>query len=334
MRRSTYCRSSMYFIAAVFSNSAATTLRACTYGALGTRQMRKRDHRPIGEMRSIRGSATSTTTNNCTSFVNDRFLILPSFLNIEEQKLLTSSALEAHRFHTNVANAANKDSTTTTTTTSSLSDEILLDINESLHESSSSSSQSLNLGLKYCGSPLTALPAAVELSYRAFQTAARVFAQQRQAHSVSISNSLSKLYQSKLTGIALLYGPRATMNAHYDSPTQPNQREEWLIMFTLGNDVLFQLNDRQICLSSGDALVMDAMNVLHGVVTILPPQLEEVDPAVALGLSPKTRLGILLWQSSPPRLTSNENKNQCVDEASNETDIFDPLYSLFETHET
>jgi hypothetical protein len=124
------------------------------------------------------------------------------------------------------------------------------------------------------------------------------------------------------------------MNPHYDSPTQPNQREEWLIMFTLGNDVLFQLDDRQICLSSGDALVMDAMNVLHGVVTILPPQLDEVDPAVALGLNPKTRLGILLWQSSPPRLTINESKTQSVDEASNESDILDPFYSLFETHET
>jgi hypothetical protein len=122
------------------------------------------------------------------------------------------------------------------------------------------------------------------------------------------------------------------MKPHYDSPTQPNQREEWLIMFTLGNDVLFQLDDRQLCLSSGDALVMDSMNVLHGVVSILPPKLEEVDPAVTLGLSPRTRLGILLWQSSPPRETIDENKTPTNDETS---DILNPLlHSLFEARET
>ena len=276
-------------------------------------------------MGSIRG------THNGISCTNERFLILPSFLSIDEQKLLASSAIKAHRSHTKAANATNNDSSNTKC---SCFDEIVLDSNEPLH---ASSSKSLNLGLKYCGSPLTSLPAAVQFSYRAFQTAAHVYGQ-RHPQYVSISNTLQNLAnsnQSKLTGIALLYGPSATMKPHYDSPTQPNQREEWLIMFTLGNDVLFQLNDRQLCLSSGDALVMDSMNVLHGVVSILPPKLEEVDPAVALGLSPGTRLGLLLWQASPPRLKINENKTSTNDETLNESDIFNPLlHRLFEAHET
>mmetsp|Transcript_255 Transcript_255/g.371 ORF Transcript_255/g.371 Transcript_255/m.371 type:complete len:249 (-) Transcript_255:474-1220(-) len=230
----------------------------------------------------------------------DRFLVLPSFLSVEEQKVLSSSAVEAHL---NFSSAENKTDIGFT---------LDLPVN-------GTASRSLNLGLEYCGAPLTSLPVAVALSFRALQHAASIYNNQLGCPCISIS--LQKLSSYTLTGVALLYGPCGKMTPHFDSPTQPEQKEEWLVMFSMGNDVLFQVNDRQIRLSSGDALIMDAMSVLHGVVSILSSK-EGNDPAIRLGLSPGSRLGVLLWQSSP--------KKERIDNRSLSSSEFD-VGGLFES---
>jgi hypothetical protein len=119
-----------------------------------------------------------------------------------------------------------------------------------------------------------------------------------------------------LSGLALLYGIRASMTPHYDSPTQPGQREEWLAMITLGNSVQFRCNDESIRLDSGDALVMDSMATLHGVEAIVPGNYWKL-----LGMPFPSRLGILFWQGSVP-----SNDNELVLEA----DIADGFGNMFE----
>ena len=61
---------------------------------------------------------------------------------------------------------------------------------------------------------------------------------------------------------------------------------------TIGMAVNFVCNDLTITMKSGDAVVMDAMAVLHGVQSI-------VQDGCSLQLPMKgSRLGILLWQAS------------------------------------
>ena len=53
----------------------------------------------------------------------------------------------------------------------------------------------------------------------------------------------------ELTGIALLYGPSAKMVAHYDSPTQPGRRREWIASVTVGSSVRFRLGNETAVLA-------------------------------------------------------------------------------------
>ena len=212
----------------------------------------------------------------------------------------------------------------------------------------SSASMKMNLGLNECGGDLShTLPLAVELSRKAFRKSALHYemlgnlrlaqsshklagimenTSSGQTKSVGTNGSKTKNKKHpassspqtppKLTGLSLLYGPKAMMNPHYDSSTQPGQREEWLVMFTIGSDVLFRCNDSVIALSSGDALVMDSMSVLHGVEGIRKKMVqnpmdlctsetkdnsqfprENIDAALHYGLPVEgSRLGVLLWQ--------------------------------------
>jgi hypothetical protein len=110
------------------------------------------------------------------------------------------------------------------------------------------------------------------------------------------ARTLQLVVQGPLSGLSLLYGVGASMPSHYDSPTRPGQREEWLAMITLGNSVVFRCNSEVLTLHSGDVLVMDSMAVLHGVERIIPDASENpIRPRIGL-LNIQARLGILFWQ--------------------------------------
>lgn len=155
--------------------------------------------------------------------------------------------------------------------------------------STSQTSLKLNLGIP-CGGALTnILPKSVAVARQALHIASR------QVPAAS-SKSLHMLAHGPLSGLSLLYGVDASMPSHYDSPTQPGQREEWLAMITLGNSVAFRCNNEILILHSGDVLVMDSMAVLHGVERIVADDNE--NPICSRIGMPflQARLGILLWQ--------------------------------------
>ena len=207
-----------------------------------------------------------------------RYAIFRSFVNVEKQKLLVQESLQCHM----------KNSTEKQTPT---------DWN---HMETSSTSETFQLGVR-CGGDLTpTLPLAVAVARRAFRQALQ---EESRLGDVSSIPALETLSQPNipLAGLVLLYGLQASMPSHYDSPTQPGQREEWLVMLTMGNDVRFRCNDDIVQLQSGDVLVMDSMAVLHGVESIVENdnggvRIEKPD----LGLPISSRLGILFWQGQSP----------------------------------
>jgi hypothetical protein len=113
------------------------------------------------------------------------------------------------------------------------------------------------------------------------------------------------------------------MNAHHDSPTQPGQREEWLVLMTVGLPVLFRLNKSVERLISGDVLVMDSMATLHGVEEILSDDSGIDFPA--LGLQRPARLGVLLREGRQESATHGRNDNQ----RSIDDDMVEGIQGLF-----
>ena len=209
-------------------------------------------------------------TEEPEKFANEKkYAVLTSFLTMQEQRQLVSDALTCHSQH------SSSDTTVWTGV------------------GASTASFPLKLGIG-CGGDLSqTLPFAVDLARRAF----------------SSSSMPHNVEDCTLTGLSLLYGPNAAMNAHCDSPTQRQQREEWLVMMTLGNSVQFRCNDELLLLHSGDALIMDSMAVLHGVQEIV---VCHPDMAPILGLPvPGSRLGVLLWQGLSP--TDASASNMCKD---------------------
>jgi hypothetical protein len=205
-----------------------------------------------------------------------RYAIFRSFLNVEEQKLLVRESLQCH-----LKNSTDK--------------QIPTDWN---HMETSSTSETFQLGVR-CGGDLTpTLPLAVAVARRAFQQALQQEPQLGDATSIPALETLSQP-NIPLAGLVLLYGLKASMPPHYDSPTQHGQREEWLAMMTMGNDIRFRCNDDIVQLQSGDVLVMDSMAVLHGVESIVDNDAgcsEKPD----LGLPISSRMGILFWQGQSP----------------------------------
>eukprot|EP00978_Attheya_sp_CCMP212_P003557 scaffold7458_cov60-Attheya_sp.AAC.3 len=239
---------------------------------------------------------------------------VPQFLTDLEQVELTTSVLERCKLQNN--------------------DNFLL-----TYDDSGTSSCSLELGLvPPCGGDMEpALPLAVSHARRAFSLIQSILLLQQQSkkdkvtttpsgHDVGIrtrtmdpTNSttaemavLKDLASSScLTGIALLYGPKGCMPAHYDAPTQPLQRMELLVLLSLGSTTVFTCNktDEPLHLFSGDALVMDSMAVLHGVQQIIPHPSSPVSHL----LPPNSRLGVLLWQgrtSTPSKETTTTANNR------------------------
>jgi hypothetical protein len=213
-----------------------------------------------------------------------RYAIFRSFLSVQEQQLLVRESLQCHL--KNSADQQDSDGTVMPT-----------DWN---HMETSSTSQTFQLGVR-CGGDLTStLPAAVAVARRAFRQAA--LPHKSQLGLASSIPALETLSQPNvpLAGLVLLYGLKASMPPHYDSPTQPGQREEWLVMMTMGRDVRFRCNDDIVQLQSGDVLVMDSMAVLHGVESIVDVDSGGFDEKPDLGLPISSRLGILFWQGQSP----------------------------------
>lgn len=190
----------------------------------------------------------------------------------------------------------------------------------------SSSSFRLELGIA-CGGDLSEiLPCAVAVARRAFRHAAlQLFPNDDNNDDTRRRrDALQSMARGPLSGLSLLYGISASMTPHYDAPTQRGQREEWLVMMTLGNTALFRCNDEIIELHSGDVLVMDSMAVLHGVEGILA---DDRDPTMStkLGLPlAQSRLGILFWQGRDPL-----SNLQAISSSSQE-DVVDGISSLFD----
>lgn len=72
------------------------------------------------------------------------------------------------------------------------------------------------------------------------------------------------------------------MAPHNDSPTQPGQRHEWLVMLTIGSAVDFVCNDEVVTLRSG-------------VKRIVPGNTSSEQLPVD-----GSRLGVLMWQARKP----------------------------------
>jgi hypothetical protein len=166
----------------------------------------------------------------------------------------------------------------------------------------------LNLGIS-CGGDLSCIiPNAVAVARKAFQQASNI------AKSTNTAQMLRTISNGPLSGLSLLYGVDAAMLPHYDSPTQPGQREEWLCMMSFGNTMIFRCDDETITIYSGDVLVMDAMATLHGVDRIL--QDDNLPPICShIGFQiPQVRLGILFWQGRlVPERNDNVTANDDVD---------------------
>jgi hypothetical protein len=92
------------------------------------------------------------------------------------------------------------------------------------------------------------------------------------------------------TSIGLLYGPAAFMSEHTDSPTFVGKSHEWLVCFSIGNTIVYQLDGVEVNVQSGDCLVMNSMAVLHGVKGVLAHSSPEQCPLQ------DARLGLLLWE--------------------------------------
>jgi hypothetical protein len=211
-----------------------------------------------------------------------RYLVLRSFLHSELQKTLKDEVFECHfqsigdsndclPFHNN-------------------------NNNNNTNENNNASWQ-LNLGIG-CGEQIhNQLPLGSKLARLAFTKATFVFPMEESLNILASSDT-------PLTGLALLYGPNSKMSPHYDSPTQLGQKQEWLVMITIGKAVKFICNDDILTLSSGDALVMDSMAVLHGVQGILQDSC-----SIQLPLE-GSRLGVLFWHA---RQNFDRTKNTSID---------------------
>jgi hypothetical protein len=208
---------------------------------------------------------------NDASHIQENYLVFRSFVGSEDiQKLLVEEAMHCHYQHT-------KNNT---------QDVIQLD-------SCSNGSLKLDLGI-VCGGDLTKiLPNAIAVAERAFKYASSIFANRK---STTKAKTLKVIASGPLSGLSLLYGINSSMSPHYDSPTIPGRREEWLCLMSFGNTMMFRCNDNIFAVDSGDVIVMDSMAVLHGVEQIVQ---DKSDPTLSLKLGlplTQSRLGILFWR--------------------------------------
>ena len=208
--------------------------------------------------------------------MNKRYVVFKSFLTHDEQQALCRESLECHTKHASAGDTIDMNTVP------------LLE-----------ASKTFSLGINCGGNVRPVLPLAASKLQQAFLQA-------QESCGESAMQILTK-DSTPLTGLVLLYGPNAHMKPHYDSPTQPGQRHEWLACISLGATANFRCNQDVLQLESGDALVMDSMAVLHGVEGIVPS-----DGSVKLGLPPQCRLGILMWQANNSPMTKHVPANDAL----------------------
>lgn len=173
----------------------------------------------------------------------------------------------------------------------------------------------LNIGISIGGNIASTLPKSEKACRKVFQRAVRTLVEHNAdrdkfppSHPLHVLTQL----ETPLTGTALLYGRNAFMNPHYDSPTQPNQKEEWLCILSVGLTMVFRCNDKTLRIESGDVLVMDSMAVLHGVEKILPdPEGCANSSWRQVGLPAPSRLGLVVWQGRSCETTMNNGLVDC-----------------------
>lgn len=209
------------------------------------------------------------------SAANQSYLVFQQFLSTSEEELLVREALQCHSLHLS------------TSVESSLGD-----------SRTASTACKLDLGIRCGGNLEHSIPEAVRVARRIFKRASSLLPK---------IEVLKRLCEDDvpLTGTALLYGTNASMKAHYDSPTQPGQREEWLCTMSCGLATKFRCNDTLIELQPRDVLVMDSMAVLHGVERVL--EQDESDHCKQAGLPWPSRLGILLWQGRITKVSTEDH---------------------------
>jgi hypothetical protein len=229
------------------------------------------------------------------SKVHERALVLKAFLTVHEQLEITNEVLSCHRRNENDPRA-------------------LLVLRDELE--SSPRSITLNTGTSIGESIALPLPKAEKACRRAFHRAAPTLMKPNcdEKDEVPFPHPLHVLAQPEtpLTGTALVYGRNASMKPHYDSPTQPNQTEEWLCIISFGLTMVFRCDNDAFRVESGDALVMDSMAVLHGVESILPdPEGCAHSSWRQVGLPSPSRLGLVVWQGRSFEAASNTSLIDC-----------------------
>jgi hypothetical protein len=242
------------------------------------------------------------------SKVHKQVLVFKAFLSVHEQLEITNEVLACH--------LQNEDQCLT------LRDEL----------ESSPRSIKLNIGITIGGSIAPNLPKAEKVCRRVFERAASTLVKHKGDGDDVVSPRHHPLHvlahpETPLTGTSLLYGPNASMKPHYDSPTQPNQKEEWLCILSVGLTTVFRCDNETFRIDSGDALVMDSMAVLHGVEKILPDPDGCVNSSWRqVGLPAPSRLGLVVWQGR----TLKAGTNTSLADWSVHDEVLEGMGALFE----
>ena len=182
-------------------------------------------------------------------------------------------------------------------------------------QAASSSGHRVDLGLERVGFPLPHMPfgPVLDAARRAFAVAAAAVAGSDYAASTVPLHRLADAAASHLTAQAILYSPSASMAPHTDAPLGADGLK-WIVILSLGLAADFSVDGAALRLAPGDALVMDAAAVMHGVDRIVPG-------SAPLGLTPglltpgglgdapapaipDARLSILLWEAAAPFLSA------------------------------
>lgn len=253
------------------------------------------------------------STSTTPPIALNRYLHFPQFLSIEEQKKLASATLQLHSQNEELAPSNKNDDDPPREREPTAEWDGL---------KTSRRSKALNLHLHHCGASLhNNLPIAVQYAHKVFERAINLYMESGDPRTSQYAEEISTLVGGRrhhplqkgeddadvgkisrqiegkeaLTGLALMYGQEASMPPHYDSPTQKNQKSEWLCMFSMGHAIRFRCNDEILQVRSGDALVMDSMSVFHGVQSVDGQDCcidDEFDFPI-----PGARLGVLLWKA-------------------------------------
>ena len=98
-------------------------------------------------------------------------------------------------------------------------------------------------------------------------------------------------------------------------------------MFNLGVSIHFRCDDSILEVKNGDAVVMDAMQVFHGVEGVLDSNISTLEVSKIIGLHDvcaNGRLGVLLWKAQ-----NSDVKSQTVDSVDSVMDNGGAFQNMF-----